>query len=137
MLREWLAEFAAFEAGNQSRKMAETEYIENEHQTRESIGRQLAFYFARWHGNPPQVEYYRPAWTVEEADHYQVYENATEGTPVSPVFATLAEVRAWLIDEGYTEFAADLLIRTSWEPSFYLTMPSDPPDKTEAPFDAG
>lgn len=60
--------------------------------------------------------FYRPEWT-EEPTHYQVYETVTEGTPVSPVFASLDEMQVWLIKQGFSEKAAEKFIETGWAPS--------------------
>lgn len=59
---------------------------------------------------PPDPQYYRPVWT-EEPTAYQVYETVSEGTPVSPVFSTVDEMRAWLIGQGHSEKATDEFIR--------------------------
>lgn len=48
-----------------------------------------------WNGPPPSEDSYRPAFT-EPADHYQIYETVTEGTPCSPVFASLDEMANWM-----------------------------------------
>lgn len=40
-----------------------------------------------------------PRWTAEQRTHVQLYENTTEGTPFSPVFATLEELAEWLCGE--------------------------------------
>ncbi|MCK4821648.1 hypothetical protein KA005_38135 [bacterium] len=66
---------------------------------------------------PPDPEYYRPAWTVDEAISFQIYETVSEGTPISPVFATKDAMRQWLITQGYSEFATDKFIEDSWAPS--------------------
>lgn len=78
-------------------------------------------YFWDWEGNPPDEEYYRPAWGDDEATHYQVYENVTEGTPVSPVFATLDELRAWLLEQGHSEHAASKFIEAGYAFSMVMT----------------
>ena len=52
-----------------------------------------------WDGMPPNEEYYRPAFDAEPT-HYQYYENTSEGTPLSPVFATEAELEIWIRKEG-------------------------------------
>ena len=36
----------------------------------------------------PKIEDYMPEWTEKEKTHIQIYENTSEGTPVSPVFET-------------------------------------------------
>lgn len=50
-------------------------------------------------GNPPDKDSYRPTFT-EEPTHYQVYETVSEGTPVTPVFATKDELTDYLIAHG-------------------------------------
>lgn len=75
-------------------------------------------YYWDWDGDPPDREYYRPAWAAEEATHYQVYENVSEGTPKSPVFASKEEVVAWLITEGYSQHAAERFVEVGYAFSF-------------------
>jgi hypothetical protein len=62
---------------------------------------------------PPDEECMRPDWEAMgvSADHYQIYETVSEGTPVSPVFGTLEEMKAWLVGEGYSEHAASEFVR--------------------------
>lgn len=55
--------------------------------------------FADWHGEPPDRDYYRPRWT-EEPTWYQVYETVSEGTPVTPPFATKEELIDYLCANG-------------------------------------
>jgi len=57
-------------------------------------------------GERPNVTDYMPDWNESERTHYQAYENVTEGTPISPVFATEEEMIDWLVenetgDRGY------------------------------------
>lgn len=76
-----------------------------------------------WDSENPDPDSYRDrAWTPEEATHYQVYETVTEGTPESPVFATLAEVEAWLIGEGVSPAAARAFCEEGWAPSMVLRV---------------
>jgi hypothetical protein len=56
--------------------------------------------FWEWHGAPPNREYYRPDWPEESAIHYQVYETVSEGTPVTPHFATRVELIDYLVSHG-------------------------------------
>lgn len=56
--------------------------------------------FAEWDGPPPDPAYYRPAWPEGSATAFQVYENVSEGTPVSPVFATREALIDWLVNDG-------------------------------------
>ena len=48
---------------------------------------------------------------------YQLYETTTEGTPASPVFATLEELAAWC-EDGATVFAGFKWTREQWLASF-------------------
>lgn len=52
------------------------------------------------YGGGPLSDDYMPDWAEAEATHYQMYENTTEGTPISPVFATPEEVARWCADNG-------------------------------------
>jgi hypothetical protein len=67
---------------------------------------------------PPDEEHYRERkWTAEEATHYQIYETVTEGTPVSPVFASLDELVEWCVAQGYSRHAAENFAKQRWVPS--------------------
>jgi hypothetical protein len=85
-------------------------------------------YYAEWNGNAPEVEYYRPKWTDEERTHYQVYETVSEGTPVTPVFATKEGLIEYLIEKGdfwaqesgeggCSREAAEAFVKYEWAPS--------------------
>lgn len=56
--------------------------------------------FVNWGGNAPDPEYYRPKWSEEEATWFQAYETVSEGTPVSPPFATTEELAQYLAANG-------------------------------------
>jgi hypothetical protein len=51
---------------------------------------------------------------------YQVWETVSEGSPISPVFATKDELVTWLISEGYSETAARSFIESEWVPSMII-----------------
>lgn len=50
--------------------------------------------FVQWYSAPPDPESYRDVFT-EEPTAYQIYENVSEGSPISPVFQTREELLAW------------------------------------------
>ena len=50
-------------------------------------------------GGPPDPNYYRPAFK-EVPTWYQVYETISEGTPVTPSFATKEELVDYLVKHG-------------------------------------
>lgn len=73
-----------------------------------------------WDGGPPDRDYYRPKFEADPIG-YQVYEDVSEGTPTSPVFETLEEMKTWLLNEGYSEHATDMFIESGWAPSMVFT----------------
>lgn len=85
---EWLADFDRVRAGN-------LEDYEKSCYT-------SALPLAKWlleDGVPPDPVYYRP-WRDEEATWFQVWETVSEGTPVTPPFATKEELVDYLVEHG-------------------------------------
>jgi hypothetical protein len=74
---EWKAEFLKWESG-ENRETSE---------------------FWEYYGNPPERENYRP-WKDEEATWFQVWETVSEGSPVTPPFATKEELIEYLVSNG-------------------------------------
>jgi hypothetical protein len=93
-----------------------------------------------YHGGPPEDRaYYRP-WRDEEATWFQVWETVTEGTPVTPPFATKQELVEYLVANGdfwdqnrrargVTDFEcgawkredAERFVGIGWAPSMVMT----------------
>lgn len=73
-------------------------------------------------GSAPDPEYYRHVnWTQEEASCFQIYEDVSEGTPLSPVFDTIQELENWLVEnEGYSREQANSFCNSGWAPSFII-----------------
>lgn len=79
-------------------------------------------------GGRPTAEDYMPAWPSEQRTHLMMYENVSEGTPVSPAFATPEELARWLADNGdgsrmhqsagYEQWLA--VARGGWAPSLVM-----------------
>jgi hypothetical protein len=46
-----------------------------------------------------------PQWDNSQATHLMMYECTTEGTPISPAFATAEELARWLADSKTSAFA--------------------------------
>lgn len=76
-----------------------------------------------WEYDPtPDEDYYRKEkWTPEQATAYQIYETVSEGTPVSPVFSDLDHLIQWLVDQGFSEKAAQEFAKHGWAPSMVFT----------------
>lgn len=85
-------------------------------------------YYAEWNGDAPEIAYYLPKRAEGEATWLQLYETVSEGTPVSPPFATPEELIEYLVQNGdfwdqlrgdapYSREAAERIVRGGWAPS--------------------
>ncbi len=81
-------------------------------------------------GALPNPEHYRP-WRDEEATWFQVWETVSEGTPVTPPFATREELVDYLVEVGddwdrergdraYTRSEAEAFVSVGWVPSMIM-----------------
>ncbi len=82
-------------------------------------------------GQPHDPAYYRP-WRDEEATWFQVWETVTEGTPVTPAFATREELVDHLVEHGdrpnalahqrsgYSREVAEAFVKAGWAPSMVM-----------------
>lgn len=60
----------------------------------------LALGFDEWIGDEPDAANFMPQWPQAERTHYALYETVSEGTPLSPSFATPEELACWLAEHG-------------------------------------
>lgn len=113
--REWLNDCIAWENGT--------------HEDCAKHKEKYPFYW-QWAGDPPDAEYYRPAWT-EEPTWVQMYETVSEGTPVTPAFATKEELIDYLVthgdfwdqkrgDGGWKRENAKQFVEAGWAPSMMV-----------------
>ncbi len=109
---EWKANFAKWESGERE------DYCTGDSRTLE---------FWEWNGGPPDREYYRP-WKDGEATWFQLWQTVSEGTPVSPPFATREELAAYLAEHGdfwdqsrgnggWGKESADAFVIVGWAPT--------------------
>lgn len=56
-------------------------------------------------GARPSPDDYMPTWPEERRTHFMMYEDTSEGTPISPAFATPEELARWLADTAASSFA--------------------------------
>lgn len=98
-MREWIAEWEAWERGERP------DYASAEG---------AAMKFWEYSGPPPDPEYYRPDWPDAERTHLMMYEDTSEGTPISPAFATPEELARWLADNGASAFASNTASYEAW-----------------------
>lgn len=73
------------------------EWIAGTHEDYEKHGDGCDYW--EWDGNPPERDQYH-VFSKEDATWFQVYETVSEGTPVSPPFATKEELAQWLSIAG-------------------------------------
>lgn len=72
------------------------------------------------HGVDPTIWPTYKAWKKfdpPEGPGYQVWEQVSEGSPISPVFATPEEVVVWLVGQGHSEAGARAFVGSGWAPS--------------------
>lgn len=55
-----------------------------------------------------------PQWLDSERTHLQMYENTSEGTPISPVMATADELAHWLEDNKASAFGDMTATYAEW-----------------------
>lgn len=83
-------------------------------------------------GAPKDPAYYRN-YTDDEAKWFQMYETVSEGTPVSPPFATKEELVNYLVENGdfwdqkrghggWERKAAEEFVQVGWAPTFTLRV---------------
>lgn len=77
---------------------------------------ELNMTFAEWDGEKPVKEDYMPEWKDEELTHIQLYENTSEGTPISPVYlATEIEKLCEYAAENCSTFADFKASKEEWQ----------------------
>lgn len=96
-MREWYAGWEAWERGERK------EYDEDNDGT-----------YMDSYGNPPDPAYYRPDWPEESRTHLMMYEDTSEGTPISPAFETPEELARWLVDNNASAFGGQVASYEGW-----------------------
>lgn len=73
-------------------------------------------FYSMWGGNAPDVDYYqKKKYSEKELTHIQLYENTSEGTPLSPVFKAdeLDKLCEWA-ETNATTFADFKATKKEW-----------------------
>jgi len=60
--------------------------------------------YEQWAGQRPHRDDYMPNWPAEQRTHLMMYEDTSEGTPISPAFETPEELARWLVDNKASAF---------------------------------
>lgn len=55
-----------------------------------------------------------PDWPESERTHFMMYEDVSEGTPISPAFATPEELARWLADTGASAMGSETASYEGW-----------------------
>lgn len=71
-------------------------------------------YYWEWEGNPPDSEYYAPEIPEDQKTHFMMYETTSEGTPISPAFATPELLARWLSGNGASAFGDQTASYEGW-----------------------
>jgi len=88
--------------------------------------------YEQFAGQRPHRDDYMPNWPESERTHFMMYEDTSEGTPISPAFATPEELAQWLADSGASALGSstatyDVWLRVAkggWAPSAIYTPES-------------
>lgn len=84
--------------------------------------------YDRWEGRRPYSGDYMPQWPDAERTHLMMYEDTSEGTPISPAFRTPEDLARWLVDNGASAFGSSTgtyegwlnIARGGWAPSMVI-----------------
>jgi len=111
----------SYEAHCETWLAALKEWEADRHPDRATAAAQGIRYFWDWEGPPPDSSSYFPRFDVP-ATSYQIYETVSEGTPISPVFSSKAEVIEWIVNRGESvEFAEEFVRRGGVTSTFEVT----------------
>lgn len=70
--------------------------------------------YSEWAGDQPKRRDYMPDWPDDQRTHLMMYETTSEGTPISPAFATPEELARWLADTGASAFGSSTASYEGW-----------------------
>lgn len=70
--------------------------------------------YEEWAGECPKKEDYMPDWHDDQRTHYMMYEDTSEGTPISPAFETPEDLARWLTDTGASSFGDSTATYEQW-----------------------
>lgn len=77
----------------------------------------LGMRYTDYSGSRPSPDDYMPDWPAEQRTHLMMYEDTTEGTPISPARATPEELAQWLADNGASSFGSNTATYEQWLPT--------------------
>ena len=115
----WIAEFDLWRAG-----------------THEAQPSKYARYFWEYSTPPDPASYRHRKWTESRATHYQLYENVSEGTPLTPPMPSAEALVEYLVQHGdfwdqqdgrggWPRAAAERMVASGYAPSLVMTRTSE------------
>ncbi len=87
---------------------------DSDHEKWAPKGAEHAGRYTEWAGPRPSPDDYMPEWRDEDCTHLMMYETTSEGTPISPAFATAEELARWLADTGASSFGDNTASYKQW-----------------------
>jgi hypothetical protein len=106
-LKDWKEEFEQWNKGFRKSWNDENPWKPKEND-------ELEMSFEEWSGSEPKIEDYMPDWKEEEKTHIQMYEDTSEGTPISPVFDNAEDLARWLADNNASSFGSSTATYEQW-----------------------
>lgn len=70
--------------------------------------------YQEWAGERPKPDQYMPEFEPGTATYLMMYESTSEGTPISPAFATPEELARWLADSNASAFGGMTATYEQW-----------------------
>jgi hypothetical protein len=70
--------------------------------------------FEEYHGSRPIQSEYMPEWPADTATMLMMYEDTSEGTPISPAFKTPEALARWLTDNNASAFGGMTATYEQW-----------------------
>lgn len=75
--------------------------------------------FVAYYGECPDALEYMPEWSDEEAIGWQMYEDTSDGTPISPVMESPEALARWLDDNNASAFGDMTATYAGWLQMIY------------------
>lgn len=73
-----------------------------------------AMTYEQYNGQRPHRDDYMPDWPHEQRTHLMMYEDTSEGTPISPAFETPEELARWLVENKASAFGSETGTYEGW-----------------------
>jgi hypothetical protein len=70
--------------------------------------------YSDYSGTRPSPDDFMPNWPAEKRTHYMMYEDTSEGTPLSPAFPTPEELAKWLVANNASAFGGETASYEAW-----------------------